>query len=63
MMDDEPIIVFRAKDILSTMVLLDYISLLGKYVPGTIIEADALEKLEEFRSWQVNNPDKVRLPD
>jgi hypothetical protein len=62
-LSDEPYIVFRAQDILSTMVLLTYIKLLGDYVPGTSIEHDALERLEEFRAWQVNNPNKVKLPD
>ena len=62
-LSDEPYIVFRAQDILSTMVLLTYIKLLGDYVPGTQIEHDAMERLEEFRSWQVNNPNKVKLPD
>lgn len=60
---DEPIIVFRAKDILSTMVLQHYLGLVEMYAADLEFEADLVERLNEFRTWQRDNPSRVKLPD
>jgi hypothetical protein len=59
----EPIVIFRAKDILSTMVLLHYQTLLEMYNPHAEINERMVEKIAEFRLWQQQNPDKVKIPD
>lgn len=59
----EPVIIFRAKDILSTMVLQHYTTLLETYSPYSAIIEDMVEKINEFREWQHANPTSIRLPD
>ena len=60
----EPIIIFRAKDILSIMVLAHYQSLLETYVPENHeFHQRVQEKTAEVREWQLMNPNKVHLPD
>jgi len=59
----EPIIIFRAKDILSTMVLQHYSTLLETYSPYSEIADDVVGKINDFREWQHTNPASVKLPD
>lgn len=59
----EPIIIFRAKDILSVMVIVEYQNLIEKYGTDTELQAAVHEKLQEFRIWQQQNPQHIRLPD
>lgn len=60
---EEPTVTFRAKDILSTMVLNHYASLLEIYDPYGRKAEQLQEAIYNFQSWQRANPDKVRLPD
>lgn len=61
---DEPIFVLRAKDLLSTLAIGEYINFLERYVPGdSPILIEAVDRLNEFREWQKTNPGKVKLPD
>ena len=60
----EPIIIFRAKDILSIMVLAHYQSLLETYIPENHeFHERVAEKMREVREWQLMNPAKTHLPD
>lgn len=63
LLPDEPIVIFRAKDILSTMVLQRYLTMLEDYVPGSEIAEAVVNKITEFRNWQQANPQSVRIPD
>ena len=60
---DEPIFVFRAKDILSTMVLLHYLTLVESYNPHSEQCESITRWIDQFRKWQHANPEKVKLPD
>lgn len=61
---DEPIFVFRAKDIFSIMVVAHYISLLEQYGPEAHdMVISAHEQLEAMKAWQRANVGKVRYPD
>lgn len=60
----EPVFVFRAKDLLSTMVLTHYVGLLSLYLaPDDEIVPMVHDDLDKFRNWQKANPSLVRLPD
>lgn len=60
----EPIIIFRAKDILSLMVIAHYQHLLEMYIPeNREFHARVAMKAQEVREWQSLNPSKVHLPD
>lgn len=63
LMPGEPIFIFRAKDILSTMVLQQYASLLETYSPYAEIMEATVQKINDFRDWQHANPSAVKLPD
>lgn len=59
----EPFFVFRAKDILSTFALDEYAKIVEKFTPHSPQLESLVEAINEFRAWQVANPDKVKLPD
>ncbi len=61
--DDEPIILFRAKDKLTPQMLEAYkkLCLDAGCQPGQIESLDPM--IEKFKNWQAANPDKVKLPD
>jgi hypothetical protein len=59
----EPYFVFRAQDILSTMVLNYYAKLLEEYSPGQDQIVSVVKCANDFRAWQHENPNKVKLPD
>lgn len=60
----EPYIVFRAKDILSVLVIKQYQDLLDIYTGGvTEIDELVVERIHEFIDWQRGNPALVKLPD
>jgi hypothetical protein len=59
---DEPVIVFRARDITT-------VDLLGYYVLRCVKKGSprrhlllVIAAIERFRRWQAANPDKVRVP-
>lgn len=60
----EPIFVLRARDILSTMTIRHYASLIEDYV---FMGGDQLKSVVKaanaFAEWQRQNPGKVHLPD
>lgn len=60
---DEPVFIFRAKDILSTMVIMHYLTLVTSYNPDNFLIESITETLNEFRRWQQENPSEVKLPD
>lgn len=61
--DDEPLILFRAKDKLTPELLEHYKEMCQK-AGCQPQQVDSLDELiQQFRDWQVANPDKVRLPD
>lgn len=61
--DDEPIILFRAKDQLTPQLIEAYKKLCSDAgcQRQQITSLDPL--IERFKNWQVANPDKVKLPD
>ena len=60
---DEPVFVFRAKDILSVFALDEYARIVEKYdAHGPQIQS-IVDRANDFRAWQKANPDKVKLPD
>lgn len=61
--DDEPIILFRAKDKLTPQLLEAYkkMCLDSGCLPQQIETLSPL--IERFKSWQAANPGKVKLPD
>jgi hypothetical protein len=60
----EPIIIFRAKDVLSLMVIAHYQELLEMYIPeNREFHARVAMKAQEVREWMALNPNKVHLPD
>lgn len=60
----EPIFVFRAKDLLSVMVINHYLALLENYIPAEApICEGVVDDLNLFRHWQLAHSDLVRLPD
>ena len=60
---DEPVFVFRAKDLLSPFALLAYRDLVDSYNPGGVHARDVNAAIVNFRAWQVANPQKVKFPD
>lgn len=60
---DEPFFIFRAQDILSSFALEAYLTLVEKFnANGPQVES-LVDALNDFRTWQTANPDKVKLPD
>lgn len=60
---DEPVFIFRAQDILSTMVIKQYLSLVEIYNPNNLLLESIIDSMNEFIAWQQQNPEKVKLPD
>jgi hypothetical protein len=61
--DDEPVIVFRARDI-TTKDLLAYYLMRCVKVGSPKRHLDiVVNTLEDFRNWQRNNTSKVKVPD
>lgn len=61
--DDEPVIVFRARDRLTPKLLAYYLLLCSKAgTPRRHLEL-ILDSNDLFRTWQEANPDRVRMPD
>lgn len=61
--EDEPIFVFRAKDILSTFALDEYAKLVEKFNPHSPQLNSLVEATIQFREWQRDHPSLVKLPD
>jgi len=61
--DDEPVFILRAQDLISVMVLHEYLRLLEIFDPHGEKMVSAVDKMNEFRKWQHANPSRVRLPD
>lgn len=59
----EPFFVFRAKDILSTFALDEYAKLVEKFNPDSPQLVSLVDSINSFRSWQIDNPSEVKLPD
>jgi hypothetical protein len=60
----EPVFVFRAKDIFSTMVLTRYLEIVESYGPSDHeFQRTIVESIQMFKDWQAANTDKVRYPD
>lgn len=60
----EPFFVFRAHDIFSNMVLVQYAKLLEDYGPDDVdMLAGVVDQLGEFKEWQKNHPRLVKYPD
>lgn len=61
--DDEPVIVFRARDMTTPDLLAYYLMrCVKKGSPMRHLEL-IIGSIERFRSWQRDNPDKVKVPD
>ncbi len=61
--DDEPVIVFRARDVTTPDLLAYYLMrCVKKGSPQRHLEI-LLTAINRFREWQAANPDKVRVPD
>ena len=61
--DDEPVIVFRARDV-TTDALLTYYAMLAVNAGSPRRHIDLVYGTHSrFRAWQEANPDKVRVPD
>lgn len=60
----EPIFVLRAKDILSNMVIAEYLEKVDKYTPTNHkLQGQVAEILDQFLEWQKSNMNQVRYPD
>lgn len=60
----EPFFVFRARDIFSTMVLKQYLTMLEAYGPDDPdFQANIVQFLGVLRKWQTENVATVRYPD
>lgn len=61
---DEPIFVFRAKDLLSLLALKKYQEVTEAYSGDDHEFAEGVaHKIHDFIDWQRANSDKVKLPD
>lgn len=61
---DEPIFIFRAKDILSMFALKEYDRVVEMYQGDDHeFQGHIVDRIAEFRDWQRNNADKIKLPD
>lgn len=61
---DEPIFIFRAKDILSMFPLKEYERRVEDYAGDDHeFQLHVATRIAEFRDWQRNNADKIKLPD
>lgn len=61
--EDEPVIVFRARDITTPDLLAYYMMrCVKKGSPRRHLHI-ILATIDEFRKWQKDNPDKVKVPD
>jgi hypothetical protein len=56
--DDEPIIIFRARDLFSEYALSGYL----KYIEGEHYKAVKTRYIQ-FRNWQEAHPERVKKPD
>lgn len=60
----EPFFVFRAQDVFSNMVLVDYIKLLEQYGPDDLdMLAGVVDQLGAFKDWQKDRRHLVKYPD
>jgi hypothetical protein len=60
----EPVFVFRAKDLLSTLAVTEYLGYLEKFLPNYHEMHESVHnQLEAIRDWQREHPHEVRLPD
>jgi hypothetical protein len=61
---DEPIIVFRAKDLFSASVIARYRDQAQKHGPSNPAWHEAITaRLREFEQWQQDNVGRVKYPD
>ena len=61
--DDEPVIVFRARDTTTPDLLAYYLMrCVKKGSPKRHLDL-IVATIERFRRWQVENPDQVKVPD
>ena len=60
--NNEPIFIIRAKDKHSTMLLETYLEECEFGSPKNHIE-EIKEILSDFKKWQKENPDKIKIPD
>lgn len=61
--DDEPVIIFRARDVTTPDLLAYYLMRCVKKGSPTRHLEIILSTINTFRDWQNSNPDKVRVPD
>lgn len=61
---DEPIFIFRAKDILSMFALAKYAEVVELYQGDDHdFQQHVMTRISEFKDWQRANADKIKLPD
>jgi hypothetical protein len=61
--DDEPVIVFRARDVTTTKLLSYYLMICAK-AGSPVRHLDIIiGTLFHFRRWQQEHPDRVKVPD
>lgn len=60
---DEPVFILRAQDILATMAVKHYLTLVEMYSPGSEQVESVTHVVNSFLAWQHANPSKVKLPD
>lgn len=57
-------IIFRARDLLSLLVIAHYQGLVETYLPENHeFQQRVAEKAKEVREWQSANPNRIHLPD
>ena len=61
--DGEPVFILRAQDILATMSLKHYLTLVEMYNPGSIQVEQVTHMINDFLAWQRANPSFIKLPD
>lgn len=58
--DDEPLMIFRGKDVGSIIAILAYIEMLEGETYNSVIEShylSSIERLDAFYNYQINNPE------
>ena len=61
--EDEPIMIFRAKDALLPEVMKHYISLRRQHGQSDASLADLQAYSDELANWQAAHPDRLKFPD
>lgn len=61
--DDEPVFIFRARDVLSKVVINEYLKLLFTFGASEEHQESVKEAINTFITWQKNHTQLVKVPD